>query len=47
MASLLQGVEDSEIALGTLRSRDDVDKSRIFLMGHSMGHDSHNDSSHR
>jgi len=30
-------VEDSRIALEILRERDDVDKSRVFLMGHSMG----------
>jgi len=30
-------VEDSERALGILRARGDVDKDRVFLMGHSMG----------
>lgn len=30
-------LEDSETALSILRERDDVDKNRIFLMGHSMG----------
>jgi hypothetical protein len=30
-------LEDSETAIGILRERKDVDKERIFLMGHSMG----------
>ncbi len=40
-----KGVEDSEIALGILRSRGDVEKARYSSWDTAWGHDSHNDGS--